>query len=92
MTERRYKTDEELQATIDQLASHIRNYQAGHDLQEQKIERLRAALEPLADIPLWRDTYPDATIDTTLQAIECITVEHVRAARAALGAHEQSGK
>ena len=50
-----------------------------------EIKLLRAALAPLAAIPLWRDAYPDASKDQTLQTIGCITVDDVRAARAALG-------
>ena|SRR3990167_3538030 len=51
---------------------------------EKDIERLRAALKPIADIPLWRDTYPDAKYDS-VALVNPITVGIVLAARASLG-------
>ena len=48
-----------------------------------KIEQLQAALKPLADIPLWRDTYPDGKYDDTFVSAR-IAGERVLAARAAL--------
>lgn len=54
------------------------------------IERLRSALKPFAEIPLWRDAYPDAHFDAVPEALRgYVTVEQVRSARAAL--HEQEG-
>ena len=53
-----------------------------------RLQELEAALKPLADIPLWRDTYPDAKWDDVFYGGR-LTVEHVRAARAAL---EQSAR
>jgi hypothetical protein len=53
--------------------------------QDDEIEELRAALKPFAEIPLWRDVYPDAKHDelTAQQVRGYIQVEHVRAARVA---------
>lgn len=49
------------------------------------LERCRKALEPFAEIPLWRDTYPDARSDCLFGEISVlVSVEQVREARATL--------
>lgn len=52
----------------------------------EKIKLLREALQPLAKIPLWRDSYPDAKSDelTAQQMGGFINAEDVRRAHAAL--------
>lgn len=53
----------------------------------KRIERLKAALQPLAKLPLWRDKYNNGTDDlNTGGAVKFyFTVDDVRKARAALG-------
>lgn len=41
---------ERMMAEIERLRGAERNYQSAHDLQDEKIERLRTALKPFADI------------------------------------------
>ncbi len=55
-------------------------------------ERLRAALTPFADLALWRDTYPDGPdiLSSSEMMSQYITPAMVRAARDAIGAHEQT--
>jgi hypothetical protein len=48
-----------------------------------EIEQLRAALRPLAERVLWRDTYPDAGSDHIVT--DSTTVEQVRRARELMG-------
>jgi hypothetical protein len=62
-------------------------YEDGLREANAKIAELSAALEPFASIGLWRDAYPDAKHDelTSRQMQGFIKVEHVRAARKALG-------
>ena len=52
----------------------------------QKNARLRAALKPLAALPLWRDHYSDGPdiLNTSATVKYYFTPEHVRAARAAM--------
>ena len=52
----------------------------------QKNARLRAALKPLAALPLWRDHYSDGPdiLNTSATVKYYFTSEHVRAARAAM--------
>jgi len=50
-------------------------------------DELRAALKPFAQLPLWKDTYPDARVDLIIGVGERgmpITPDDVRRARAAL--------
>lgn len=52
-----------------------------HGCPHCKMDRLRSALKPLAAIPLWRDTYPDARLDRLVDEGLPFTAEQVRAAR-----------
>lgn len=57
-----------------------------HASLKARIQELEGALQPLAEIPLWRDTYPDAKDDTLVQRQlqGYVTVASIRTARAAL--------
>jgi hypothetical protein len=48
-----------------------------------EIEKLKAALAPVAALKLWRDTYPDAAIDTLVDRnlAPYFTPDQVRRAR-----------
>lgn len=60
-----------------------------HILKEQLV-KCREALKPLASIPLWRDTYPDASYNKAMALGTGITVEMVTAARVLLTDDERS--
>jgi hypothetical protein len=49
----------------------------------ERLEQLRAALAPVAALKLWRDTYPDAAIDTLVDRnlAPYFTPDQVRRAR-----------
>jgi hypothetical protein len=58
----------------------------GRDCHWCAIEKLKEALKPFAAIPLWRDTYPDARLDSlaAYQMMGYVKVADVRAAREAI--------
>lgn len=49
--------------------------------QHAKIAELKAALEPIAKIALWRDTYPDGPDIVTDYKLTFVTPDQVRTAR-----------
>jgi hypothetical protein len=70
-------------AEIERLRAELSHIRGILTDRENEITRLRTALAPLAALKLWRDTYPDAAIDTLVDRnLACyFTPDQVRRAR-----------
>lgn len=85
-------TKAEVERLVAERRAAERNYQAAHDLQNEKIERLRAALKPIAKIHLWRDVYPDGPDIVTDDKLTFVTPDQVREARALCASEQKEDK
>ena len=81
--------DDYREAGADKRKRHVDRIDAMSDAIVE-IERLRAALKPLAEIALWRDTYPDAKFNSMPSHMDgYLSIEDILKAREALG-YEQA--